>query len=380
MNTPSGGGESPSEARLDELRTQLGEVDREFITLVARRMRLASEIGSVKRAGEMPTRNYDQEAEVIARARAACDAIGVPPHVAEELMLLLIRSSLTVQEQDSVAASRQGVGKRVLVIGGSGRMGRWMVRFLDSQGYRVEIVDPAGAVDGHVHHGRLDGVTLDHDVIIVAAPLGISNDILLDLAARKPSGLVFDIGSLKSPVRRGLMACVGEGLEVTSIHPMFGPDTRLLTNRHVIIVDLGVPSANSRVRDLFASTMVDQVEMDLDKHDRLIAYILGLSHAFNIAFLAVLAQSGEAAKDLAQLSSTTFDAQFQVAAAVVQDNPGLYFEIQHLNAFGTESLDALSAAVDQVRSVVSAGDEVGFTALMEQGRAYARGRELSRRR
>ncbi len=379
MKTQSGDGDSPSNRRLDDLRAQLGEVDREFVTLVGRRRQLASEIGSVKRETQMPTRNYDQEAEVIARARTACEGIGVPPHVAEELMLLLIRSSLTVQEQESVAASRQGEGKRVLVIGGAGRMGRWMARFLDSQGYRVEIVDPAGSVEGHVHHDRLDHVTLDHDIIIVAAPLRVSNDILVDLAARKPNGLVFDIGSLKSPVRPGLMACVANGLEITSIHPMFGPDTQLLTNRHVIIVDLGVPSANSRVSGLFASTMVEQIEMDLDKHDRLIAYVLGLSHALNIAFFAALVQCGEAAQDLAQLSSTTFDAQFQVAAAVVEDNPGLYFEIQHLNAFGTESLDALSAAVDHVRSVVSGGDEAGFTALMEQGKAYARRRFASAR-
>ena len=380
MNPHTGDSESPFNRRLDDLRTQLGEVDREFVMLIARRMRLASEIGSVKREARMPTRNYDQEAEVIARARAACESLGVPPHVAEELMLLLIRSSLAVQEQESVVASRRGVGKRVLVIGGSGRMGRWMVRFLDSQGYRVEIVDPAGPVDGHVHHDRLDRLPLEHNIIIVAAPLRVSNGILVDLAARRPSGLVFDIGSLKSPVRRGLMACVGEGLEVTSIHPMFGPDTRLLTNRHVIIVDLGVPAANRQVRDLFASTMVDQIEMDIDRHDRLIAYILGLSHALNLAFVTALAQSGEAAKDLTHLSSTTFDAQLKVAAAVAEENPGLYFEIQHLNAFGTESLDALSTAVDQLRSVVSGGDEAAFTALMEQGKAYTRGRERSRHR
>ena len=56
--------------------------------------------------------------------------------------------------------------------------------------------------------------------------------------------------------------------------------------------------------------------MDLESHDRLIAYVLGLSHALNIAFVTVLAESGEAAPALARLSSTTFDEQLAVARKV----------------------------------------------------------------
>ncbi len=80
--------------------------------------------------------------------------------------------------------------------------------------------------------------------------------------------------------------------------------------------------------------MVDQIDMGLDDHDRLIAYVLGLSHALNIAFFTALAESGEAAPKLAQMSSTTFDAQLLVSKAVAQDNPRMYFEIQNLNKFG----------------------------------------------
>jgi chorismate mutase/prephenate dehydrogenase len=74
------------------------------------------------------------------------------------------------------------------------------------------------------------------------------------------------------------------------------------------------------------------------------------------------------------MSSTTFDAQLGVAAEVARENPHLYFEIQSLNDYGTESLTALLYAVERLRSVVRAGDEAGFAALMERGREYLRGR------
>ncbi len=181
---------------------------------------------------------------------------------------------------------------------------------------------------------------------MVAAPLGATNTILGQLAARRPRGTVFDLGSLKSPLRVGLTALQEAGVAVTSLHPMFGPDTELLSGRHVIFIDLGSAEALRAARALFAATMAEQVVMSLDEHDRLIAYVLGLSHALNIAFFTALAQSGEAAPRLAQLSSTTFDAQFDIASKVAEESPELYFEIQRLNDFGAESLEALARAVE----------------------------------
>jgi chorismate mutase/prephenate dehydrogenase len=154
------------------------------------------------------------------------------------------------------------------------------------------------------------------------------------------------------------------------MNPKFMDADGLLSGRHVIFCDLGVPEATQAARELFASTMATLVDMDLESHDRLIAYVLGLSHALNIAFFTALAESGEAAPRLATLSSTTFDAQLGVAAKVAGENPDLYFEIQTLNDYGTESLAALLYAVERLRSVVRANDLEGFRQLMTRGRAY----------
>ena len=359
---------------LEELRNELAAVDQQLIELIGRRLTLASSIGAHKRRAGISTRDYRQERDVIERARAAAGNAGVPPDVAEQLMLLLIRSSLTVQEREGVASTGVGSGRRVLVIGGAGKMGRWFARFLTSQGFVVEIADPAGPVAGYAHHPDWRTIALDHDVVVVAAPLRISASILEELAARPPRGLVFDIGSLKSPLRSGLLALRAAGARVTSVHPMFGPDTELLSGRHVIFVDVGVAEATREARELFAPTMAVTPELDLESHDRFIAYVLGLSHALNIAFFTALAESGEAAPHLAKLSSTTFDAQLAVSSRVALDNPHLYFEIQSLNDYGTESLSALLYAVERLRSVVRAGDEKGFVTLMERGRSYLSGR------
>ena len=361
---------------LEELRQQLDQVDGELLGLIARRQSISREIAAAKRATGHPTRDYNREREVILGARRRAAGLGVDPEAAEELMRLLIRSSLTTQERVSVATHGAGSGRRALVIGGAGKMGGWFVQFLASQAFAVEVADPSGGPAGFpvVADWRalpdLDG----YDFIVVATPLGATNGILQQLAARRPRGIVFDLGSLKSPLRSGLRALQDAGIRVTSLHPMFGPGTPLLSGRHVIFIDLGSPDALDAARALFQPTLAEQVTMGLDEHDRLIAYVLGLSHAVNIAFFTALAQSGEAAPRLARMSSTTFDAQLDVASDVAEESPELYFEIQALNDYGAESLQALAAAVGQLRDAVSARDLPAFRRLMEGGLAYLRGR------
>ena len=367
---------------LEDLRRRLNDIDRRLLAIVAERKSVSGEVARVKRATGKPTRDYEREREVILGVRAAAAELGVSPALAEDLLRLLICSSLTTQERASVSAHGAGTGRRVLVIGGAGLMGRWFVDFLSSQGFAVEVADPAGGVHpGVVCVDDWRKTDLQQDFIMLATPLGVTDAILRDLALRRPPGVIFDIGSLKSPLRSGLLALRSHGCKVTSVHPMFGPDTELLSGRHVIFVDLGSAPALEAVKELFAPTMAEQVVMSLDDHDRLIAYVLGLSHALNIAFFTALAESGEAAPRLARLSSTTFDAQLDVASRVARDNPDLYYEIQSLNDYGAESLEALSKAVERIRTAVLSQDHAAFVALMRRGHDYLQDRKiLSERR
>lgn len=354
---------------LELLRQRLTEVDRELIALVADRQRIVAEIGAHKIQNAVPTRDYEREREVLKGARDQAALLGLDPGLAEVIMRELIKSSLTHQEQTRVAAQTSGAGKRVLVIGGAGKMGAWFADFLSSQGYAVEISDPTGS-ERYASVPDWRAADLDHDVIIVATPINATAAVLVELAARRPRGLVIDIGSLKTPLRTGLAKLVEEGCNAASIHPMFGPETRLLSGRHVIFVDVGVPEATLEARRLFDSTMAEQIEMSLEDHDRLIAYVLGLSHALNLAFFTALASSGELVPRLQKLSSTTFDAQLAVASLVAHDNPHLYYEIQALNEYGGDSLEALRLAAERIQGLVEARDQKGFVALMEAGRDY----------
>ncbi len=362
---------------LEALRAALDEVDRDLVRILANRQALVARIGASKLDSGRPLRDFAREKQVLDRARALAAEQGIDPALVEQVLRLLIQSALERQEQARVVATGQGSGKRALILGGAGKMGRWFAEFLDAQGYAVEISDPSGTVPGFPSRPPWpqpgEGAP-EHDLIVVAATLGASADLLAALAEGPPRGVVFDIGSIKSPLIPGLEALARAGGAVASIHPMFGPDTRLLSGRHIILCPVGTSEpaalAMDKARSLFQSTTAELIEMGLAEHDRLVAYVLGLSHALNIAFFTALAESGEAAPRLAALSSTTFDAQLAVASRVAEESPFLYYEIQQCNRYGDEALQALERAVARVAQTVRDGDPDGFAALMIQGRNY----------
>ena len=359
---------------IDDLRKNLSEIDRQIIELVGKRLRLAGQIGDLKRDAQRPTRDFQREKQVLSLARETAQAAGVPGELAANLMQTLIQGSLTNQEQARVRAEGRGHGQRALVIGGCGRMGQWFVQFLDSQGFDVTVADPAW---DEAPSGFTDWRTApdDFELTVLAAPIRATAEILSLMADTGRSGLVFDIGSLKSPLIPGLRELAARGVKVTSIHPMFGPDTQLLSDRHILFMDSGHHQATEEARGLFSSTMAAQIEMSLEEHDRLVAWVLGLSHALNIAFFTALSESGEAAPRLSDMSSTTFDAQLALADGVAHENPRLYFEIQALNPFGVSPLDSLCQAVTTLAQAVRSGDEDAFCELMAQGKTYFQSRD-----
>jgi chorismate mutase / prephenate dehydrogenase len=112
---------------LDELRQQLDQLDGDLLSLVARRQAISREVAAAKRATGRATRDYKREREVILGVRSRAEKLGVSGDLAEDMMRLLIRSSLTTQEQASVSTHGAGSGRRAMVIGGAGKMGGWFV-------------------------------------------------------------------------------------------------------------------------------------------------------------------------------------------------------------------------------------------------------------
>jgi len=355
---------------LEKLRSQLSEVDLKIIDLIRKRHLLAEEIGAYKREKGQPTRDYIREKQVIELAQSHAKSLDVDTELIVDLMQLLIKSSLKTQEFARVKEEGEGSGKKALVIGGAGRMGGWFAEFLMLQGYSVDIADPNSNESLKNHYKTWEETEDDYAITVVAAPLRQSIDILKGMLNSIRQGIVFDIGSIKSPIHNVLKDMADRGMRVTSIHPMFGPDSDLLTGKQIIFMDIDQHNTHQQVKKLFESTTAQLIEMSIENHDYAISYVLGLSHIVNIAFAKVLASSDEERESLPDLSSTTFKDQLNVAKRVTDENPHLYFEIQHLNEHSLKTIRELNTAISDITEAITQGQEEEFVAMMEKGHSY----------
>lgn len=356
---------------LESLRAELDQVDAELVALAARRQQIVSDIGQLKQDVGRQVRDFRREREVLYHVRRRAQETGLDPNLAEALLKRLIDASLARQEQERGQRRARGRGQQALVIGGAGRLGGWLADFLDNQGFRVLLADPALPDEpGKGRFSHWQHAPASVTLTVVACPIAVSAGIISALAERAQPGLVLEVASVKSGLIDTLRSTAETGLKICAVHPMFGPDTRLLAGRNVLLMDVGNREAVAEARALFDDTMAELHEIDIEQHDRLMALVLGLSHALNIAFFSALAESGLPAAELNAASSTTFARQLAVARNVAAENPDLYFEIQSLNRHGHWSRQLLADALAGLSSAVDENRPEAFVEAMLKGRKY----------
>ncbi|NNE09405.1 MAG: bifunctional chorismate mutase/prephenate dehydrogenase [Gemmatimonadetes bacterium] len=355
--------------KLDRLRARIREIDRRILELADERVRLAEEVGQWKLENSLPVRDFETEREVLANAERICLEFDLEPTLGREIIRALIGGAVKVQEE--IRERRfHGSKRRIGILGGRGKMGAWMARYLYSRGHDVLVHDIAGRLPGFRNTSRLEKVLAECEVLIVAVPLADAKDFYRTVRRAKPGGIIVDLFSLKSPILTEIERARAAGLRVTSLHPLFGPDVYLLSDCILLLASCGDGDADRSVADLFAGTSLEIVTMTVEEHDRAMGLVLGLSHGVNFVFTEALARSGLSAAALRKVATTTYKKQSATASEVARENPRLYYDIQHLNRYSPEVFALFEQSLATFRKAATSRDPRAFTKLVERGRAF----------
>ena len=358
----------PPRELLDQHRRDIEALDRRILHLVCERLELARQIGELKRASGIPLRNFKVEAEVYQRFADASSLLGLDEVLGRDLATFLIRKA--VEEQAAhLDTVYQGDALRTLVVGGKGGMGRWIARFLQGQGHRVVIHDPADG-ESEFPQMALNEAAAEADLIVLAVPMSACAGVLEELARLQVPGVVAEMCSLKGHLRELSKRLRGDGLRLVSFHPLFGPDVRMLSGRTIAFCTEARPDDLAVVIGLFAETSAKLVEISIEEHDRRMGLVLGLTHLSNLVFARALSHSNLTAADLDEVAGVTFTKQLGTTREVTAENPGLYYEIQVLNEATPETGRCLRRALDEWLGAVEADDGPAFERLMEDCHSY----------
>ena len=342
---------------LESLRKEIEDIDSKIVELMVNRNDAAERVGELKKELNIPLRNKDVEKAVTERYRRAAEGTSLSADTAEAVCRLLISSSVELQS----LTVRKQFGKKVTIIGGEGKMGRWIVGYFKSLGSAVNVIDVSAGSKDYLR---------DSDVVVISVPISSVCSVLKDAdrICRKDA-LIFDISSIKSPFSSQLRK-MAERRKVCSVHPMFGPSVVSVADRNIMICDCGCEAAVSEAEEIFSNGGPNITVTTVERHDELMAYVLGFAHASNITFFTALRRSGIPFRELEGASSVTFERTLKASVPVSEENAKLYHDIQRLNISTEEMWDVYEKAVKDVKEASLSDSSDRFAELMHSGRRY----------
>ncbi len=247
---------------------------------------------------------------------------------------------------------------KATVIGGAGRMGRWLVKHFIDLGYNVTIADInmkdamafANKVGADVATTNQEAVE-NASLIVISVPIESTVNVINKIASYlTPSMKLIEIASLKSNILPFLKKIVKEKrVTVISLHPLFGPGVRSLNKKRIALIPVSDPNIELRdARKLFPSADIFVVNVDV--HDRIMALTLSVPHFINIAFASLISE--EDLRLLKRLGGTTFSLQLIIAEGVMSEDPNLYASIQMNNVYTRDYLEKLLLKMKELKVAI----------------------------
>ncbi len=306
-----------SEQNLKELRRGIRAVDSELVRLIGKRMELIRKVGILKQELKMPIVDRSTERAVIENFATSANEVGIDQEFAKRIANMLIEASVEAQRTMQPKPSAKSHLEKVAIIGAGG-MGSWFAHFFKTRGHVVIISDrdrrKARLLASRIHVKYVSNnveVVRESDIVVLATPANVTSSLINQiLPAIAKNALLIEICAVKSAVIPALHLAEKRGVQVASIHPMFGPRASSLYGKNIIVVRTGGrPGGSSRVKHLLEGSRL--LVVDPYVHDRQTAMTLALPHFLNLAFAMTL--SGRNLAEIRKLAGRTFDLQMLLA-------------------------------------------------------------------
>jgi chorismate mutase/prephenate dehydrogenase len=217
--------------------------------------------------------------------------------------------------------ARKGVqpGATVLIVGGTGEMGRYFADWFNRAGYQVRVM---GSKDWPNIVELCEGI----DLCIISVTIDKTPEIIERIAPfLPPNAVLTDVTSIKKvPLDAMMEAHKGP---VLGLHPLFGPTTSTLDKQIVVATPGRDDKACQWVLDQFSTWGSIIVMSDADEHDEIMAIVQALRHFTTFTFGQFLASQKIKLERTLEFSSPIYRLELAMVGRLFAQDASLYAEI-----------------------------------------------------
>ncbi len=243
---------------------------------------------------------------------------------------------------------------KAAIVGGYGEMGRWFERFLVEREIDVTLVGRSSKA----HYA-------DYDLVVIAVPVDVTCDVIAEVAPQmKPGAVLFDITSVKKNPVKQMLISAPPGVELLSVHPLFGPSMPDMEGQTVIVTPVRGERGRRFLISLFENAGAHIEELSADEHDHVMSVIQGLTHFGYIATGATLEALHFDVKRSRRFMSPVYEILIDFVGRILGQNPALYASIQmNTDRSVREAFLTQCAALVEI---INANDSAAFIATMKR--------------
>ena len=343
--------ENDIKSALEQLREEIDDIDREMVSLLAKRQKVVEKVVALKNSHNIPVYHPAREEYLISNRRSQSREIGLNPDFVEEIFRTIIRQSRIKQTRDF---NRMGIrpGAAVLIVGGHGEMGRYFSKYFDDAGYEVRIM-------GSHDWDRIDRLCQGLDLAILSVPIDKTDELAFKLGSYLPKNCILtDLTSIKAePLRAMLNAHTGP---VIGLHPLFGPTPSSMDKQIVVVTPGRDDSACQWLVDQLIAWGTIIVRASAEEHDEIMGIVQTLRHFATFAFGQFLAGRRVDIRRTLEFSSPIYRLELGMVGRLFAQDESLYSEIIFASQERLELLKDYLRSLNSNLEMIENGDKALF--------------------
>ncbi|AOM40914.1 bifunctional chorismate mutase/prephenate dehydrogenase [Xenorhabdus hominickii] len=347
-------------AELSQLREQIDEVDKALLALLAKRMNLVAQVGEVKSQLGLPIYAPDREATMLASRRQEAENMGIPPDLIEDILRRIMRESYVSENNKGFKKFRSHLGP-VVIVGGSGKMGKLFSRLLTLSGYEVRILESGD-------WNKAEHILAGAGMVIVSVPIHLTEEIIHRLPPLPEQCILVDLASIKQRPLNAMLE-VHKG-PVLGLHPMFGPDVGSFAKQVVVYCDGRHPEAYQWFLEQMSVWGARLHQISAEKHDKNMSFIQALRHFTTFSYGWHLAKEDIDLQQLLSLSSPIYRLELAMVGRLFAQDSQLYADIIMSNPKNIELIRRYHQSFGQALKLLENQDKSAFIASFNQVREW----------
>src|SRR2546427_4703520 len=191
---------------VNRIRERIDELDREIVQLLKNRYENTKLLGRIKRQRGLDYRDTKREKIILRKIEHAATSLHLDPSLIRPIFDQILSLSVQAQRDQAERTAKRLDQTKILIVGGTGGMGRFFARFASLQGAKVKLAGReinktrTAAKEMEVEPGTiLDAAS--SDIVILSGPTGETVRVATETGSLMTTGsLLTDLSSVKTGI------------------------------------------------------------------------------------------------------------------------------------------------------------------------------------